>query len=150
MQRNATLGWIWVVAQFVGLIIFVLMPWRETNVMWFILGAFLVAVGLLIGALAFVSLGNALTPTPVPRELSGLKTGGVYAYVRHPIYVALIVCMLGWVIAIGSWLTVLVGIVMIGFFAAKSRWEDRLLAEAYGDEWRAWAARVGAFFPQKR
>jgi protein-S-isoprenylcysteine O-methyltransferase Ste14 len=30
----------------------------------------------------------------------------------------------------------------------KSRWEDGLLHEEYGDEWAAWAARTGALIPR--
>ena len=99
---------------------------------------------------AFRRLGTALTPTPVPIRGAGLRTGGAYRYVRHPIYSAVLLITLGFLVAMGSPLSWVWGAVMLLFFWAKSRWEDALLREAYGDEWTQWAQTTGALVPRMR
>jgi len=42
---------------------------------------------------------------------------------------------IGFATAIGTWWTWLVAALLVLFFWSKSRWEDSLLREAYGDEW---------------
>lgn len=143
-------GWSLVVLQFALLIALIAVPRRDPKPMWLIIGGVILVAGAVLGWFAFRALGSALTPTPVPLERAGLRTGGIYAHVRHPIYSAVLLMVLGYVIAIGSWWSVLVAGILVVFFIAKSRWEDRLLAAAYGAEWPAWAAQTGALIPRRR
>jgi protein-S-isoprenylcysteine O-methyltransferase Ste14 len=68
--------------------------------------------------------------------------------VRHPIYSGVLLLVLGLLIALGSAWSWAWGLVIVGFFWGKSRWEDSLLHEEYGEEWVAWAARTGALIPK--
>jgi len=43
-----------------------------------------------------VSLGSAITPNPQPREGAALRTRGIYALVRHPIYGGVMLGSLAW------------------------------------------------------
>ena len=64
--------------------------------------------GLAVFLIALLGLGTALTPTPVPQEGAALRTSGIYAVVRHPIYVGILVAALGFALAVGSiWQVVL-------------------------------------------
>jgi len=51
--------------------------------------------GVLLGVIAGARLGGSLTPSPIPRESGELTTSGVYRFVRHPIYSALLLVGLG-------------------------------------------------------
>ncbi len=93
----------------------------------------LVIVGLLIGAVAAGGLGRLLTPTPVPKAGGRLVTTGFYRYVRHPVYTGVLLVVLGLVVGSGRWLSLVVGVVAIAFFYAKSSWEEQRLMEHYPD-----------------
>jgi len=104
----------------------------------------LVAVGV-----AALRLGAALTPTPVPTERGTLITGGLYTFVRHPIYTGVLIIVVGLVIRSGSLLTLLVGVATVWFFNAKAAWEEARLAERYPD-YPAYAAVTPRFVPRPR
>lgn len=147
---RGTVGWLLVVVQFALLIVLILLPWRDPSVLSLALGAVLLLAGMTVFITAMRALGSALTPTPVPIAGSSLRTAGLYRYVRHPIYSGVLLMVLGLLVAVGTWVSWAWGLLILVFFFAKSRWEDRLLAEAYGQEWTTWAARTGALVPRLR
>lgn len=144
------IGWLLVVLQFALLALLALAGWQVHAWPFVIIGLVFVALGIFLGLKAFVSLGSALTPTPVPLRGADLRVSGVYAWVRHPIYSAILLASLGLLIAAGSARGWLVWIVLVIFFVLKSRWEDSLLARTHGAEWELWAARTGALIPKGR
>lgn len=149
-MKRTTVGWLWVLGQVVIAVLFAVSPWSGHGGVAIVVGVVLVLLGGVIGALAMRALGDALTPTPVPRESSTLRTDGIYSVVRHPIYTALLTAMLGLVVAAGSWWTAGWWLLAIVFFTAKARWEDRLLHERYGAAWEQWARTTGALLPRPR
>ena len=149
-MTRGRVGWSLVALQFVLLIALVLLPHRAPSLLSLAIGVPLVAAGIVLGLMAGRTLGRALTPTPVPIAQAGLRTDGVYALVRHPIYSAICLAAAGFVIAVGSWWTLACSVVLVIFFWLKSRWEDTLLREEYGEEWRTWAGRTGALLPRLR
>lgn len=149
-MTRARLGWLLVVLQFVLLIVLVLLPHRSATLLSLVVGVPMMAAGVVLGVVASRRLGSALTPTPVPISEAGLRTDGVYAYLRHPIYSAILLAALGFTIALGSWWTLAGVVVLTLFFMVKYRWEDRLLAQEYGTAWQEWAARTGALVPRIR
>lgn len=148
--NQRVVGWLLVAMQVVVFVMLALLPWRQPST-WSVLAAVpFLAVGVWLGVSAFRALGNALTPTPVPITGAGLRTSGPYSRVRHPIYTAVLCITMAALIAAGSWWSWAWGLVILAFFWGKSRWEDRLLALEYGDDWRAWAAQTGALIPRRR
>lgn len=147
MERR-TIGWVLVAVQFALLVGLVLLPRREPSLLSLATGVPLIAAGIVLGLVAGRGLGRALTPTPVPIEGAGLRTDGLYAHVRHPIYSAVQLAVVGFVIAMGSWWTLAWALLILVFFAVKYRWEDRLLRAEYGDAWVVWAGRTGALVPR--
>lgn len=103
MTKQTAFGWLLVFVQVLIFLGFILLPWREPNAISLILGIILVASGIAIAAVSFRSLGDALTPTPVPRTGAALRTQGIFGVVRHPIYSGVLLALLGFVIAVGSW-----------------------------------------------
>lgn len=146
---RSTIGWLWVLGQVVISLLFVISPWSPHGVVAISIGIVLVLAGGVIGVSALRALGDALTPTPVPRERSTLRTRGIYSVVRHPIYTGLLTAMLGLLVTAGSAWTALWWVVAIAFFTAKSHWEDRLLHERYGTAWEEWARHTGALLPRR-
>lgn len=153
-ERNRRIGWLLVGAQILLIILFLVLPKRRGLLLppdlLDVIGIVLMISGLAVLLIALLSLGSALTPTPVPQEGAALRTGGIYSVVRHPIYDGILIAALGFTLAIGSIWQVLLLIVMAVFFYGKAFWEDRLLAERHGVAWFDYADHVGGFIPRIR
>ena len=149
-MRRGVIGWLLVVMQFVLLIALVLLPRESPTLLRMVVGVPIGAAGVVLGMVSLRHLGSALTPTPVPIEGAGLRTDGAYRYVRHPIYSSILLMAIGYAVVVGSVWTWIGVAVLLGFFLAKSRWEDAMLAAAYGAQWQDWAARTGALAPHIR
>ncbi|WP_159450108.1 isoprenylcysteine carboxylmethyltransferase family protein [Demequina sp. NBRC 110056] len=91
------------------------------------------------------NLGASLTPSPVPNR-AGLAASGLYRWVRHPMYSALILICLGVAVGSGSAWCYATIVVLSVFFDVKGRTEERYLVEAY-DGYAEYAARTGKFIP---
>lgn len=148
--NQRVIGWLLVAAQVAVFVVLALLPWRQPSTWSLLVAVPFLAVGGWLGISAFRTLGNALTPTPVPISGAGLRTFGPYGRVRHPIYTAVLCITVAALIAAGSWWSWAWGLVILAFFWGKSRWEDRLLAREYGDQWLAWAAHTGGLIPRRR
>ncbi len=150
MTKQTALGWLLVFVQALVFLGFLLLPWRASNALSLIFGLVLVAAGMAVVTATFKALGNAFTATPVPRAGAALRTHGVFAVVRHPIYSGLLLALLGFVIAVGSWWSWAWWLIAILFFLVKSRWEDSLLRAKHPGEWDIWALGTPALIPYRR
>lgn len=153
-HRNRRIGWVLVAMQVALIVIFLVLPKRRSLFappdFLDVLGIIFMVAGLALVLIALLSLGAALTPTPVPQEGAALRTGGIYAIVRHPIYVGILIAGLGFTLAVGSLWQVILLVAMAVFFYAKAFWEDRLLAERHGVAWFDYADHVSGFIPRIR
>jgi protein-S-isoprenylcysteine O-methyltransferase Ste14 len=94
-------------------------------------GGLLLGVGVIVLAAAGVGLGSALTPFPAPRPNAQLRTSGIYAHVRHPMYGGGIVIGLGWSIIFATPLGLVLTLLLAVFADLKSRREERWLEQTY-------------------
>jgi len=151
-DRVRLIGWVLVGAQALLLILFVLLPKRRRLFappdFLDVLGIILMVGGIALVIISLVSLGAALTPTPVPQESAALRTKGIYSVVRHPVYSGILVAALGFTLAVGSIWQVVMWVALAVFFYAKAFWEDRLLAEKHGVAWFDYADHVSSFIPR--
>lgn len=77
-----------------------------------------------------------------------LIISGVYGFVRHPIYTAMLLKMLATGFVISHWLVVL-GALMVFIVGTliRTRLEEKLLRDAFPEEFEKWSARVPGFIP---
>lgn len=142
-------GQVLVLIQFVLLIALVATPHGN---MWFVsevlgnLAVIVMMIGLSITLFGIVSLGNSLTATPVPKKQAVLRTRGMYALVRHPIYLGLLMLGFGLTVPSGSLFTVIVYILLAFLLSYKARFEERMLLEKF-PEYLTYASRVGRIIP---
>jgi protein-S-isoprenylcysteine O-methyltransferase Ste14 len=77
-----------------------------------------------------------------------LVTGGPYQYVRNPIYAGLLGMLLATGIAWSRPLAIVLGtLVFCAGTVVRIRAEERLLRNAFGESWEAWAGRTPALVP---
>lgn len=78
---------------------------------------------------------------------TALVTQGFYRWVRNPIYSALLVTTAGLLLIAPCAFTVIMAIVAPALIAVQARLEERHLLSIHGASYRAYASRVGRFFP---
>lgn len=146
----------WVVLQFVlfGVVAWVgvvAAPWSagSARVAATAAGLVLIAWGVVQGWMSFRDLGPSLTAMPRPHDSATMRTGGIYAHVRHPMYGAAILVAGGWALARGP-LTLVPALALAVVLDLKSRREEAFLADRYPD-YEAYRDRVRhRFFPSFR
>jgi len=97
-----------------------------------------------IGALVAASrLGASFSLMPEARKL---VTTGPYAVIRHPLYLAEMVGILGLVLQFEQPWALFLGAAVFGLQYWRSVFEERVLTQAYSD-YAAYRARTWRFFP---
>jgi protein-S-isoprenylcysteine O-methyltransferase Ste14 len=145
-------AWAWglVVGQFALIVALILVPagslWERNVLVWVVAGALFVVAGV-VGILAGTRLGSNLTPNPIPTPEGTLVTDGLYRYVRHPIYTAVLALALGLTTLAASWAHLAIFLFLVMLLGIKARAEERLLRERFPD-YRKYQARVGRFLPR--
>ena len=110
------------------------------------IGLAMMIAGAALSIAGVLRLGPNLTPLPYPKDCSQLVESGAYALVRHPIYSGLIIGAFGWGLWVHGWLTLVWALCLFVFFDAKSRLEERWLAEKFPG-YPAYRSRVKKLIP---
>lgn len=101
--------------------------------------------GVAIAGWAIVSFGRASTTiNPMkPDASSSLVTSGIYAFTRNPMYLGLLVALVGWVLFLSNALAFLL---LPAFVVYMNRFqiepEERALTTLFGHEFVAYTSRV--------
>jgi len=116
--------------------------WRADPATWQVLVAGgLVIAGLVIEVWGYSYLLRSLSIVPEAREL---KVTGPYRLVRHPIYFGQFLAQAGvWLVLANThivWITFY--LIFVGLQLARTRMEDRVLAEAFGERYLEWKGKT--------
>lgn len=109
------------------------------------LGAWVALFGVALDALGLFAFHRAKTTVnPLnPAATSSIVQSGIYRYTRNPMYLGMLVVLLGFAIYLAHPLAFLV---LPVFVAYLSRFqilpEERLLSEKFGEAYRGYASRV--------
>jgi protein-S-isoprenylcysteine O-methyltransferase Ste14 len=141
----------------VGLIPWLLTRWqvREPLPYWApmrVLGGLLLVAGLiaLVGAFVRFVVEGFGTPAPVAAP-ERLVVGGVYRYVRNPMYVAVLAAIVGQALLLGRLGLLLYAGAAWLIVAAFVRWyEEPTLARRFGADYEAYRRAVPAWWPRLR
>jgi protein-S-isoprenylcysteine O-methyltransferase Ste14 len=138
-----------------------LLPWwltgwrvREPFPYWLPLrfvGVFLLAAGVvaLLHAFARFVVEGIGTPAPVaPTER--LVVGGLYRYVRNPMYLAVAATIVGQALALGRPILLLYAAAFAVAVAAFVHWyEEPTLRRQFGEQYEAYRTAVPAWWPRR-
>ena len=122
-------------------------PWNRAH--W-IPGVFVMIIGavvLLWCVCDFYTLGKGtLAPWDPPKKLVVL---GLYRFVRNPMYIGVLLLVLGWSLYFGSPLLLLyVAILAIGFHIRVVRNEEPRLKAQFGSQWELYQQEVSRWLPR--
>jgi protein-S-isoprenylcysteine O-methyltransferase Ste14 len=82
-------------------------------------------------------------------RLGPLVDTGPFAYVRNPLYIGNILLWVGFAVTAGIlWLAPVVFVLLAVEYHFIVRWEEELLLERRGDEYRAYCERVSRWIPK--
>jgi len=110
----------------------------------YLAAGFAIAGGVIeaVSAIAFFRAKTTVNPLK-PANATRLVTGGLYQYSRNPMYLGLLLLLIGWAI----WLGNLAAAPLPVLFIAAITWaqimpEEAALREKFGDEYEAYCSRV--------
>jgi protein-S-isoprenylcysteine O-methyltransferase Ste14 len=136
-----------------GLVPWLLTGWHATRVaVWLqVVGWVVVAVGaaVLLEAFARFVVEGAGTPAPAaPTEQ--LVVGGLYRYVRNPMYLAVAAVIAGQALVLGRWLLVGYGVVFgLAVWSFVHWYEEPTLRRQFGSAYDGYRATVPGWWPRR-
>jgi len=113
-----------------------------------ILGFCILYGGMALFLWAALHLKGAISGGMSPR-LNRLVVGGPFRVVRHPVYVAMAIALIGASIVTRSAFGLLaVALLFLPAEIHRAKREKRALEEKFGNSWKEYAVRTGFFFPR--
>jgi protein-S-isoprenylcysteine O-methyltransferase Ste14 len=113
--------------------------------------AVLVLMGGAIGLFAASSreLGRNWSLVARMRDDHQLVRTGPYARVRHPIYLGMLLFLLAFAVGLGHWAQLVIALpVFLAGTAIRTRLEDGLLEQQFGEEFRDYRSATPALIPR--
>ena len=103
------------------------------------------AIGLGSAILGVTQFKKAQT-TPNPKEIdkaTSLVTSGIYQYTRNPMYLGLVLMLLGWALYLSHFLTfILIPLFMMYITRFQIQPEERMMTQKFGQNYQAYLQKV--------
>lgn len=113
----------------------------------FLSGAVLIALGLVVSARASQAISVSTVADMRTDRRPELVTDGIYSRIRHPLYLATILLLLG-MAAVYPSTNVLVFVLSLGCYVLVGAWlEERKLVRQYGQEYQEYRKKTGFILP---
>ena len=112
-------------------------------------GSLLAIAGAVLVFRARAALGSAWSLVPMADRGAGLITTGPYRFVRHPIYLGLVLVAVGEAIAFANWpaLSIALG-GALPTFAWRARAEETLLGRTFGESYARYRKQARMIIPR--
>lgn len=136
-------GWI------LGFLALLLLALPPTTPFYSLSALLLILLGIVIRIEARRSIGEHSRGSSLTADY--LVNTGIYAYLRHPLYLSNMMIGCGFILTHLGWITTsfIFAFVLILFIYFLSVLEDRFLYTQFGETWLAWKDKTNAFFPKK-
>jgi protein-S-isoprenylcysteine O-methyltransferase Ste14 len=135
-----------------GVLPWALTGWRIGTAPWplRLFGALLLLAGVMVIVPAFARfvVEGAGTPAPIA-QTDRLVVGGLYRFIRNPMYVAVLLAIVGQAMLLGRWVLVIYFLVtaaaMVSFVKG---YEEPHLLRRYGAEYQAYCQATPGWWPR--
>jgi protein-S-isoprenylcysteine O-methyltransferase Ste14 len=108
----------------------------------------LIPAGLALREWAIIKLGRFFSRTVQIEAGHQLITDGPYRWLRHPAYTGMVLIYLGIALSLGSWVGAAAALaMMLSATLYRISIEEKVLAEAFGDEYREYMNHTWKLFP---
>ena len=114
---------------------------------WNIAGLVLFIVGLSLAIAAACTLKRFYLSTLMIVEDHRLITHGLYRFVRHPIYLGVLIAVMGPPVYAPSLRGALVTLLLVPIFLFRIRMEEKMLADHFGDDYEAYRKTTKKLIP---
>ena len=112
------------------------------------LGFALCGIGIAGTFLAQLAMGASWRIGVDEEERTELVTGGVFSLCRNPIYIFMLIALVGFTLLVPTWLSIAsIPVGVLAFEVQVRLVEEPYLIRAHGQTFRAYASRVGRFVP---
>ena len=105
-----------------------LTPRSPSHALWDSLSTVLILIGTTMAILAVLDLGRCMSIMPEARKL---VTSGLYGRIRHPLYLAEEIAVLGFCLQFRTWQAVPIILVHLYFQIRRMDFEEGILAQAF-------------------
>lgn len=112
------------------------------------IGYVLIATGLVLLYLAFKAFDGAEFLGLKQEKKPELVLSGMYQYVRHPLYFATVILILGLFLLVPTQKMLLVLLISYSYILIGYRLEERKLVQVFGEEYLTYQKRVKAIIPR--
>lgn len=123
-----------------------LMVFPETNALRYF-GLGLNAVGSAIRLTGLRTLGKQFSGYVTLQKDHQLIQSGIYGFIRHPMYLGVLLALPGFALAFRSWLALPLLVVFGALLLVRIEWEEKLLAEHFGAEFDVYRHRTWRLLP---
>lgn len=117
------------------------LPWPRS----ILAGTVIILLGLAISLAGVITFRRANTTTDprLPAETSTLVTSGIYLYSRNPMYLGVLLILIGWAVSLGNVLSVLCAAVFVAYITRYQILpEERALQDKFGSSFMAYKGQV--------
>ena len=139
-------GLMWTLDQYMPLAQWIAHPWNR-------LGGLLGAVGIVIDVAAFLRFrksGTTVNPLD-PNKASHLVTDGVFRVSRNPMYLGLVLLLIGWGVWLGSaspWLVPPLFVIVLTIVQIVP--EEQALSRRFGEQYLSYRRKVARWIGLRR
>lgn len=111
-------------------------------------GIVLTWLGTAISIWARYCLGEYWSARVTLKEGHQLIRSGPYAFVRHPIYLGMLVACVGTTLVVGEWRGIVAVVLLVAAHSRKAVREERMLTREFGDQYTAYKQTTGFLLPR--
>lgn len=130
-MKKKSFAAILVIIQFSAIFILSYRSEIETKISF---GNIMIFLSLFVGFWAIYTMRKSkFTISPIPREKAQLLDDGMYGFIRHPMYLAVLLLCLGFLLQNPDEINILVYAILFADLLVKLHWEEKLLEEKFED-----------------
>ena len=113
-------------------------------------GVGLILLALLVFWRAHADLGLNWSPSLEIRSEHKLITNGIFGYIRHPMYASQWIWVIAQPLLLQNWIVGFADLlIFILFYFLRVRAEEKMMLDAFGNDYREYMNKTGAVFPKR-